>query len=48
MTVSDDERLARATLCAIAEPGNALLGALIARRGPLGAVAAIRADPPAR
>ncbi len=46
MTVSDDERLARATLCAIAEPGNALLGALIARLGPLGALDAVRTDVP--
>jgi DNA processing protein len=42
MTVSDEERLARATLCAIAEPGDALLGGLIARLGPLGALDAIR------
>ncbi|HEX6469354.1 MAG TPA: DNA-processing protein DprA [Streptosporangiaceae bacterium] len=43
MTVSDAERLARATLCAIAEPGNALLGRLVARLGPVGAVDAVRA-----
>jgi DNA processing protein len=42
MTVADAERLARATLCAIAEPGNALLGRLIARLGPLGALDAVR------
>lgn len=42
MTLPADERMARATLCAIAEPGNALLGGLIARLGALGAVAAIR------
>jgi DNA processing protein len=41
MTASDDERLARATLCAIAEPGDALLGALVARVGPLGALDAV-------
>jgi DNA processing protein len=46
MTVSDDERLARATLSAIAEPGTALLGALVARLGALGAVAAVRAGSP--
>jgi DNA processing protein len=46
MTVSDDERLARATLCAVAEPGNTLLGGLVVRLGPLGAVAAIRAGAP--
>ena len=46
MTVTDDERVARATLCAIAEPGNALLGALVARLGAGGAVAAIRAGTP--
>jgi DNA processing protein len=42
MTASDAERLARATFCAIAEPGSASLGRLIARLGPLGALAAIR------
>jgi DNA processing protein len=42
MTVSDDERLARATLCAIAEPGNALLGRLVARLGPYGALDVVR------
>jgi DNA processing protein len=46
MTVSDEERLARATLCAIAEPGDTLLGALVARLGPLGAVAVVRAGSP--
>jgi DNA processing protein len=43
MTVSDDERLARATLCAIAEPGNALLGRIVARLGPFGALDVVRA-----
>lgn len=43
MTVLDDERLARATLCAIAEPGNTLLGTLVARLGAHGAVTAIEA-----
>jgi DNA processing protein len=42
MTVSDDERLARATLCAIAEPGNALLGRVVARLGPFGALEVVR------
>ncbi|HEU5158344.1 MAG TPA: DNA-processing protein DprA [Streptosporangiaceae bacterium] len=46
MSASDDQRLARATLCAIAEPGNALLGALVARLGPLGALEAVRAGAP--
>jgi DNA processing protein len=48
MNASDDERLARATLCAIAEPGDGLLGALIARVGAVGAVeVARRGRPPA-
>lgn len=43
MPVSDEERLARATLCSIAEPGDALLGRLIAEAGPLGVIESLRA-----
>jgi DNA processing protein len=46
MTVSDDERLARATLTAIAEPGNALLGRVVARLGAVGAIDVARAGRP--
>src|SRR5687768_6186879 len=42
MSTSGDERFARATLCAVAEPGDAMLGRLIARLGPVGALDAIR------
>jgi len=46
MTVSDEERLARAALCAVAEPGEALLGRLIDRLGPQGALAVVRGTEP--
>ncbi|MBA9007104.1 DNA-processing protein DprA [Thermomonospora cellulosilytica] len=46
MTVPDEERLARATLCAIAEPGEALLGRLIDRVGARGALAVVRGTEP--
>jgi DNA processing protein len=45
-TAPDDERLARATLCAIAEPGDALMGAVIARLGPREAVEVARSGLP--
>ncbi|SEG87009.1 DNA processing protein [Thermomonospora echinospora] len=46
MTASDEERFARAALCAVAEPGEALLGRLIARVGPCGALAVVRGEEP--
>ncbi len=42
MTVPDEERLARALLTRIAEPGDELLGRLVAELGAAGAVDAIR------
>ncbi|MCW2885033.1 MAG: processing protein [Streptosporangiaceae bacterium] len=42
MTVSDDERLARAMLSYLAEPGDALLGRLVARVGPLATLDVVR------
>ena len=42
MTVPDDERLARALLTRVAEPGDEHLGRLIAELGAVGAVDAIR------
>lgn len=42
MTVDAAERLARVTLCAIAEPGDVELGRLVAAAGPAAAVAAVR------
>lgn len=46
MTAPDEERLARAALCAIAEPGEALLGRLIDRVGARGALAVVRGAEP--
>lgn len=46
MTISDEERLARATLSYLAEPGSALLGRLVGLAGPLGALEAIRTGKP--
>jgi DNA processing protein len=43
MSQADGERLARAALTYLAEPGDARLGALIASRGAAGALAAIKA-----
>ncbi|MBC6460863.1 DNA-processing protein DprA [Actinomadura sp. HBU206391] len=43
MTVPDDERFARATLCHIAEPCDRLLGRMVQRFGAVGALDAIRA-----
>lgn len=48
MTVSDEERLARALLTRVAEPGDAHLGRLIAELGPIGAVEAVRTGRPLR
>jgi DNA processing protein len=42
MRVSDDERLARAMLCHLAEPGDRLLGRLVAQVGPLAAQEVVR------
>ncbi|MCW2899373.1 MAG: protecting protein DprA [Streptosporangiaceae bacterium] len=42
MTVSDAERLARATLCYIAEPCDGFLGPMIRRLGATGALDAVR------
>lgn len=47
MTVSDEERLARALLTRIAEPGDEYIGRLITRLGARGTVDAIRAGTPA-
>jgi DNA processing protein len=41
---SDEERIARATLCAIAEPGDPVLGWLLAQEGVFGALAVIRGE----
>lgn len=41
-----EERLARALLTRIAEPGDELLGRLIAREGAIGALEVIRSDAP--
>ncbi|MFG1999372.1 DNA-processing protein DprA [Spirillospora sp. NPDC048911] len=38
----NDDRLARATLCAVAEPGDTQMGRLISVAGPAGALAAVR------
>ncbi|MCW2917872.1 MAG: protecting protein DprA [Actinomycetia bacterium] len=46
MTVSDDERLARAMLSYLAEPGDGLLGRLVAHTGPLGALEVVRSGRP--
>jgi DNA processing protein len=43
MTVSDDERFARATLCYIAEPCDRFLGRMVQRFGAVGALDAVRA-----
>lgn len=43
MTIADDERLARAVLTCVVEPGDEYLGRLIAREGAPGAVDVIRA-----
>jgi DNA processing protein len=40
--VSDPERLARAMLSTLAEPGGALLGRLVSSLGPIEAVEAVR------
>jgi DNA processing protein len=42
MTISEEERLARVVLTYIAEPGDELLGRLIAREGALAALDAVR------
>jgi DNA processing protein len=44
--ISKEERLARAVLTRIAEPGDELLGRLIAREGAVGALDAVRSDVP--
>lgn len=46
MTVSDEERFARATLSAIAEPGDAAMGRMLAQVGPLEALAIVRGQTP--
>jgi DNA processing protein len=43
MTIGDDERLARAVLTCVGDPGDEFLGRLIAREGAPGAVEVIRA-----
>ncbi|ACY98953.1 MULTISPECIES: DNA-processing protein DprA [Thermomonospora] len=46
MVVPEEERRARATLCAIAEPGEILLGRIVARAGPCRALAVVRGEEP--
>src|SRR4051812_8411487 len=47
MTVSGEERLARALLTHLAEPGDEFLGRLVAKEGAVGALDLVRAgDPP--
>ena len=46
MTVSEEERLARAALTHVAEPGDEFLGRLITKEGAQGALAAVRAGGP--
>jgi DNA processing protein len=43
MTVSDEERSARATLSYIAEPGDGVMGRMVRRFGPAGALDIVRA-----
>lgn len=46
MTIGDEKRIARATLTAVAEPGDPLLNQLIARSGATGALAIIQGHRP--
>lgn len=42
MNVAGDERFARAAISAIAEPGDAMMGRILARAGPVGALAIVQ------